>query len=101
VNIVHGGRGSGKTTRLIQKIKEFGGVLLVSSETIKKNLIAGEVLTKDQVLTFREAMSVSGNFVSSNKKYYIDCMELFIEKFVGPGCIGFSIDTPNFERAKL
>ena len=91
MEIIHGGRGSGKTTKLIQMIKEFGGVLVVSSSGMKKLLVTQGILAKDQVVTFQEKR----NYRGERRRYWIDSLEMLIEEQLGPGCEGFSIDTPT------
>lgn len=91
MEIIHGGAGTGKTTKLIQRIKEFGGVLVVHSRDAKKCFIQQGILAEDQVLCFDEIRRVA----LQGKKYYIDNIEFFIEKYSGPGCEGFSMDTPD------
>lgn len=89
MNIIHGDRGSGKTTKVIQLIKEFGGVLVVGSYGRKQQLVDGDVLGKDQVIAFQERHKLRG----SGQKYYIDCIEILLEECLSPGCMGFTMDT--------
>jgi len=91
MEIIYGDRGSGKTTKLIQRIKEFGGVLVVFSNDMKKNLINQRILAEDQVLSFSEVRKMQG---LGTKKYYIDGIEFLFEELFGSGCEGFSIDAP-------
>jgi len=87
--VIHGGRGSGKTTKVIQLIKEFGGVLIVGSPARKQDLISNNVLGKDQVITFQEKHKLMG----TGQKYYVDCIENLLQEFLGSNCRGFAIDT--------
>lgn len=89
--VIHGGRGSGKTTKVIQLIKEFGGVLVVGSYGRKQQLIDNNVLGKDQVIAFQERHMLKG----SGQKYYVDCIETMLLEFLGSGCEGFTLDTFN------
>lgn len=91
MRVIHGKIGSGKTTRLIQNVKEFGGVLVVASIDHKKHLIRSEILAKDQVVTFREKRNCGGD----GRRYWIDNIEDLLIGLFGPGCDGFSMDTPT------
>lgn len=87
--VIHGGRGSGKTTKVIQLIKEFGGVLVVGSLGRKRQLIDAGWLGKDQVITLQERHLLK----DSGRKYYVDCMETLLLEFLGSNCEGFTMDT--------
>jgi len=91
MQVIHGDRGSGKTTKLIQMVKEFGGVLVVPSLARKHNLVDSGVLAKDQVITFQERR----NLLSAHKHYWVDQVDMLLEELFGPECDGFSIDTPT------
>lgn len=91
MRIIHGKVGSGKTTRLIQNVKEFGGVLVVPSQGLKKRLISDGILAKDQVVTFQEKRQCGGD----GRRYWIDQLDILLEELLGPGCEGFSIDEPT------
>lgn len=90
MRIIHGKVGSGKTTRLIQNVKEFGGVLVVSSRRMKDFLISSGTLAKGQVVTFQEKHGAH-----DGRRYWIDQVDMVLEEMFGPGCEGFSIDEPT------
>jgi len=95
MQIIHGKRGSGKTTKLIQKVQEFGGVLVVPTQRQKRFYIDSKILAKDQVITFQEKRQLPVGWGESRKRYWIDQVDMLIEEMFGPGCKGFSMDTPN------
>lgn len=95
MRIIHGGRGAGKTTKLIQMVKEFGGVLVVPTQSQKNFLITSKILAKDQVITFQEKRHLGVGFGESRKRYWIDQLDMWIEEMFGLGCEGFSMDTPD------
>lgn len=95
MQIIHGGRGTGKTTKLIQIVKESGGVLVVPSQREKNFLIASKILAKDQVVTFQEKRQLKVGWGEPRKRYYIDQVDMLIEEMFGLGCEGFSMDTPD------
>ena len=90
MEIIHGGRGSGKTTKVIQKIKESGGILIVASYGRKQQLVDAGCLTADQIYTFQERTSLCG----THCRYYIDDMESLLQSLFGTSntCVGFTAD---------
>lgn len=89
MKVIYGVCGSGKTTKVIQLIKEFGGILVVGSYGRKQQLVDSNVLGEDQVVALQERHKLTG----SGQKYYVDCIEALLEEYLGSNCEGFTIDT--------
>lgn len=91
MEIIYGKKGSGKTTKLIQLVKESGGVLVVSDISRKRYLIDHGVLTKDQVISLPEVRNCP-NFSFRNQPYYIDAIDHILWVMFGRECSGISMD---------
>ena len=79
MKVICGGRGAGKTYRLVQKIKKEGGVLLTFSEQERRRILLHYGLKANQVLSYENPEKLKGLHTT----FLIDNIEFLLQRYLG------------------
>ena len=81
MNVYVGGRGFGKTTRMIEEVKKNNGILVVHTGLYAKQITEYFGLRKDQVMCFREIMN--GRLRGDHRQLYVDDAGVILGRLLG------------------
>ncbi|MBO1087157.1 hypothetical protein [Enterococcus mundtii] len=94
MNIIAGGRGSGRTIELIKLVEANQGVLVVGSEGLKKSVlnVAEKLGRVIEVVTYKDLKNTYRlrGLYPQDKKFYIDNVEAYIQLGTDYRIEGFS-----------